>query len=238
MGRAQKRNRIEVVEIPLPLRARTREPELSAFDQAMAAGAAASSASDDEDHGDDPAALEAALLVLEEEQDKRSGSVLATVAQKIRAAAGSGEEAELIKLLQSAPTDALDSADWGGWTALMHAVSNDRCGTAQILLSRGASIDAVDADGWTALHVCALNDSAKCMPLLLGAGADRAITENLSLRTPAMVAIESGCVDLAKLLQSGALGGVPKLGAGKGKRKRVIETGLAKGMVSSSARDR
>ncbi len=70
----------------------------------------------------------------------------AAAGERLRAAAQAGRLDELQAVLGEMERGdrALDLADWGGWTALMHAASGDKPELVEQLLKKGASVDATD----------------------------------------------------------------------------------------------
>lgn len=76
----------------------------------------------------------------------KDDAVAAANGERLRSAAQAGRldqlEAALSKLGRG--DEALDLADWGGWTALMHAASGDKPDLVELLLQKGASVDVTD----------------------------------------------------------------------------------------------
>lgn len=78
-------------------------------------------------------------------------SAAAATGERLRAAAQAGRLDELQAALGGMERGdrALDLADWGGWTALMHAASGDKPELVEQLLKKGASVDATDVSSPT-----------------------------------------------------------------------------------------
>ena len=76
----------------------------------------------------------------------REESTTAASGERLRAAAQAGRLDELEGVLGTLKQGdlALNLADWGGWTALMHAASGDKPELVERLLKKGASVDATD----------------------------------------------------------------------------------------------
>ena len=104
----------------------------------------------------------------------------------------------------------IDDADSNGQTALMHAVSEERIGSVNLLLSKGANIEAVDNEGQTALFRAATDDDSnydwggnyvEVTKVLLAKGANVNAKDDHG-RTPLQMAIRNDKKGVIKLLQA------------------------------------
>lgn len=84
----------------------------------------------------------------------KDDAVAAANGERLRAAAQAGRldelEAALSKLAHG--DKALDLADWGGWTPLMHAASGDKPELVDQLLKKGARVDITDVSAGALRH--------------------------------------------------------------------------------------
>ncbi|HZW61589.1 MAG TPA: ankyrin repeat domain-containing protein [Candidatus Babeliales bacterium] len=84
----------------------------------------------------------------------------------------------VIKLLLEHGAD-INAKDANGYTALMHAITEDDIESAHLLLEYGADINATDAFGFTALMWAAVGNNTEAVKLLLEKGANAQLTNNL-----------------------------------------------------------
>lgn len=89
-------------------------------------------------------------------------------------------------------------------TPLMVAIKEGHVESTAMLIQHKANIQAIDSNGWTALHHAACpwwEENPEIAKLLIDAGADQT-TKDMTGRTPADLAKESGNEDTIKLFNS------------------------------------
>ena len=97
------------------------------------------------------------------------------------------------------PTD-LDTRDYLGLTALMHAARNGNRSSVYLLLAAGADVNIKDNDGETALMLAARSGDRQIVNLLVGQGAALNVRSQFDGTTALMAAAAGGHRSIMELL--------------------------------------